>query len=217
MNFKRICVGAKAGALTGFVSSDNGSYFGLSAFHVLSGSNRVIDPFDDKVEVFNMETNRWLQFGTTIDGRYYKGDGTINNFGILDYAYFDMFSTFKDRIKNNLTLINVSQFLYNINKLTLKDRIVFGYSVIDEKEIVGKLSNIFYEGPNNRFDVEIEITSGHTNEGDSGMLWRDEYNQPFLMHIRGNTNNNSTKSYATFLDRIIGHRTFYNYEERLTI
>ncbi len=50
MSFKRICVGSKVGALSGFVSADNGTYFGLSAFNVLSGSNREIDPFDDKVE-----------------------------------------------------------------------------------------------------------------------------------------------------------------------
>lgn len=217
MNYKRICVGSKVGALSGFVSNDNGMYLGLSAFHVLSGSNREIDPFDDKVEVFNVETRRWLQLGTTIDGRYYKGDGSFNNFGILDYAYFEMFNSFYDRIKNNLIEEVLSHHLSSPNKLSLRNLPVFGYSVIDEKEILGRIANVFYQGNNNRFDLEIDVLEGHTHEGDSGILWKDEYGKPLSMHIRGNLANYSTKSYCTFFDRIIKERTFYIYDERLTM
>lgn len=217
MNFERICVGSKAGALSGFVSSDHGNYWGLSAFHVLSGSNREIDPFDDIVEVFDLATSSWLQFGTTIDGRYYKGDGTVDNFGILDYAYFEMFSSFYDRIKQNLVNVALSQYLFSSNKSTLKEMQVFGYSVIEEREIKGRITNVFCQTQNNRFDVEIDISEGHTYEGDSGMLWRDENRQPILMHIRGNSANYSTKSYSTFFDRIIRERAFYIYDERLAV
>ncbi|MHB1277929.1 MAG: hypothetical protein ACYC1Q_05985 [Bacteroidia bacterium] len=217
MNFTRICVGSKIGALTGFVSDDTGSWLGLSAFHVLSGSNRIIDPFDDKVEVFNRETGKWLQLGTTVDGRYYQGDGTDANFGILDFAFFQIFNSFKDRIKFNLTAIALSQYLADSNKADLANKHVFGYSVIDQMEVVGRIRKIYYIGQNNRFDVEIDMTNGRTNEGDSGMLWRDEYGHPLFMHIRGNSTNDSTKSYGTFLDRIVRDRTFYGYDAGLVL
>ncbi|MEA5403241.1 hypothetical protein VB776_09970 [Arcicella sp. DC2W] len=214
MNFVRIKVGSKVGALAGFVSKPDGSIVGLSAFHVLSGSNRQIDPFDDIVDIRDEEQQKWVEFGITKEGIYSRGNATDRDFGVLDFAFFQLNPSLLERVEKNLNEIPISHFLEMKILTEMENEMVFGYSVINESRIVGQISKVFYTGSHNLFDAEIEIIEGSTEDGDSGILWKDANGRALLMHIRGNSDNNTFKSYGTFINRIIANNKLFEWETK---
>jgi hypothetical protein len=203
VNFNRILVGSNVGALTGFVRFPDNTLCGLSAFHVLSGSDRKIDPYDDIVEIRNTSSNRWLKFGYTVEGTFYKGKGADDDFGLLDFAYFEIYNSFIIRVRENLREIKLSEYLNLKPCSEMTGLKVFGYSAVDDKVVNGTIENIHFSSQANRYDVVIELENSFTQEGDSGMLWKDESGDALFMHLRGNSSNSATKSYASFMSRIL--------------
>lgn len=203
MRFNRLLIDNKIGTLTAFVSNYENDLFGLSAFHVLRGRNNSID--DEEIIQIRNTTGRWIKFGRTKHGQYDTGSGQYGNFGKLDYAIFKLQPVFKKRIENKLKAMPMSElFQFNNIKQIIGTK-VQAFSEENQDWISGTISDIHHETSTGKlFDVKIEINNGITTiNGDSGMLWKDEYGHALFMHTDGGVTNRIGYSYCTIISRII--------------
>ena len=202
MNFKKLLVGSKTGNLTCFIATSPEKFYGLSAFHVLRGSDNSVSD-EEIVKIRNSQTSRWVQFGRTHDGRYYRGSAQYGDFGKLDYATFELMASFKPRIFNNIKKINLSEFLFFSDFNHIIGKKVFGYSVENNSWVSGEIKKIHHKVNDFKlFDVVIELdNSKFLYVGDSGMLWKDEKGNALFMHTDG-IDSISNISFCTFINRI---------------
>jgi hypothetical protein len=204
MDYNRLLVGSNIGALTCFIGKSCNKIYGLSAFHVLSGENRIIDIDQDIVKIKDNSSGDWIEFGRTVEGRFSAGLGNRQNFGILDYAIFQIANPFIPRIQNQLKDLSLSRLLEYPDINGIKGKNVYGFSVTNENYVKGRIAEIFYENKSGqKFDAVIELAPNFsTNTGDSGMLWKDEAGEALFMHIRGNDLTNARFSFSTNVSRI---------------
>ncbi len=215
MNYRRIETSSQVGALTGYIVREN-QLFGMSAFHVLIGSYGVNHPYGVSVRIRDTLNSEWINSGVTYWGFCFAGEGTMGNFGLLEYALFRVNNTLRQIIEPHLNPIHLSAELFNRDDFNhLIGLEVFGYSVINDQRVEGFINSINYTGQQNRYDVEIYLTRGTLEEGDSGMLWKDALGNALLMHIFGNSRFNATKSFSTLMNRILSERFIYEYDNQL--
>ncbi len=202
MNFFRLNVDNKVGCLTCFAQSSENSVLGLSAFHVLTGVNSLID--NDVVKTKNEKTYKWIKFGVAYDGRCWNGTGQHGDYGKLDYAIFKLYPFFLIKIKDNLKSISLSPLLDLSNPNNIEGQEVYGFSSTNKCFIRGKVSSVYHQvNQEIKFDTAIEVLDGmFVNEGDSGMLWRDKNGCALFMHTHSNKNNYGELSYGSFISRI---------------
>ncbi len=202
MRFQRLLVEGKIGTLTCFVSNSRNDFFGLSAFHVLRGNDNRVDD-EDIIKILN-HTGRWVNFGKTKYGQYNSGQGQYGNFGKLDYGIFELHPGFKRRISNRLSpLMTSNLFQFNNLKQIIGTR-VKAYSEVNQNWIYGEIVDIHHKFNNRKlFDVLIKMDAGtRTFDGDSGMLWKDEFGDALFMHTNRHNINEFHYSYSTIISRI---------------
>lgn len=204
MRFRRIEVGGCVGAITGFVERNN-IFYGLSAYHVLSGNDRQINPYEDIAYYYDSSNKNWKMFGHTYSGIFCQGN---NESGYLDYALIDIIPNIRDNIRVDLIRNNVITYNNILIGMPVKS-----YSVINEGDIFGIISGKNVKG----FDLSISL-NGTTHRGDSGLLWKDNYGNAISMHLRGNRADYADISYGSLLSRILNENdTFYTFAENQII
>lgn len=220
MNFEKLCVSSNTvGALTGFVSFPDNSIVGLSAFHVLSGKDRTINPSDDIVQVFDHQINDWRPFGRTIKGTYSAGNGLLHDFGLLDFGYFELSMSDRNLIQTHRKPIHLSRYFFSGSYAPPVGLRVNAYSIMGECVIYGHITHVYFQGIRDKYDVVIEFDeNSFTYQGDSGILWKDEFGDALCMHLRGNSTSNSTQSFSSFMNRILtnGNSLFEYSDEQAT-
>ncbi|PHR94010.1 MAG: hypothetical protein COA80_12915 [Leeuwenhoekiella sp.] len=203
MRFQRLLIEGKLGTLTCFVSNSRNDFFGLSAFHVLRGNDNRVDD-EEIIKILN-HTGRWVNFGKTKYGEYNTGQGQYGNFGKLDYGIFELHPSFKRRISNRLTPLMTSSLFQFDNLEHILGTRVQAYSEENQNWIYGEIVDIHHKFNSTKlFDVLIRMDLGtRTYEGDSGMLWRDEYGDALFMHTNRHNVSGFHYSYGTIISRII--------------
>lgn len=204
MAIRRILVEDKVGAITAFAAI-NGSLYGLTAGHVLTGNDNHIDR-NEEVSVFEDIAFNWLPAGISDSIQFTRGlNSPPDNFGTLDAGVFSLIREFKDSISGKLKILNIHPQIRNGNFQSLLGMRVFSYSVMYKKAIAATISEIFStSGIGNRYDLIIDSDDNEiiTTYGDSGILWYDVKGFAVGMHTNGNADESNT-SYSTLIHRIL--------------
>ncbi|WP_282111695.1 hypothetical protein [Maribacter stanieri] len=208
--FKNIRVQkSEYGTVTCYCKSHDNRVFGITAAHVLFGTDRKVN-LQDIVEVQNIETGRWIKSGLVYKANFSNGFGSFSNWGTIDAGIFMLRKSFIDRIKLNLRPLRISPLLKD-DPMALKGEILYSYSSFFNKKIKGKIVKVFYtygvdshknRPEKQRFDILIESLdeSQITDSRDSGLLWTDKRGGAVAMHTHGF--GNKRFSCSTFIDRI---------------
>lgn len=215
MRLERLRVGNKYGAITAYCQFPDGYFGGLSAAHVLQGSDGRLTP-NDEVEVWDAQNRVW-EIGPPGEKLIYeKGTGKNRGFGVIDTGLFPFNDVLNNRLQatSGLKPLALSPLLRNKAEQNLLGQHVFGFSVQYETRLVGKVVKV-HEVVNLRnrktnrktgyaCDVVIEILRANaTTKGDSGILWYDEDDHAFAMHFGGFKRRSGPKfAMATFMDRV---------------
>jgi hypothetical protein len=200
MRFQRLLIDDQIGALTGICTiQNNTNLFGISANHVLSGTDGNLLT-TDRVYGFDIDKNEWKHVGNGHKGYNLPGERAApENYGRFDAGIFK-FPT--DNI--NLRSLFLNEHIRNGQYNLLTGLHVFGYSVMEDKIVSGVISEVFsLSSSNTPFDITIESIDNDflTQKGDSGMLWFDHESKAVAMHIYG-YNNPSQISFCVLIDRI---------------
>ncbi len=186
----------KLGILTCFaIFSKSGiiRLYGISAAHVLLGSDRMAG-LKDAIDVFHSNEHlRWIEDAGLLEKAYFiNGTGIAPELGLLDAGSFLIKPKVADLIKDRITKLKYSQ--------KLKNTIVYGYSVQSNLTLKAVVSDVIHYSSkfDLNFDLEISFMNGGTHEGDSGMLSRTQNGSAVAMHVYGDARH----TYTTFINRI---------------
>jgi len=207
MNYHRITVGIKTGAVTAFASDPYGNLFGLTAAHVLAGGDNQVIP-QDTVRIWD-NFNNWIHCGNAFAKTWLMGRLHPNDYGIIDAGLFSINFRIQQCFANSLKPLGYSPWLNENPRRNLINRDVKGYSVSGQATltpVLGKITGVqtMYNLHGNPVgcDLVISIKLGNTNEGDSGMLWLDTQGNALALHFAGAPGVNSITSLATFVNRV---------------
>lgn len=200
MRFNRLLVDDQIGALSAFATLGDNKLFGISANHVLSGSDGNLQT-SDRVFARDLATGDWVDIGFGNIGYNFPGlQQPPWSYGVFDIGIFE--------IKVNrippINQLEINQSIQNGRYDELTGLHVFSYSVMDDRVISGIVSGVFMRSLSGTpFDLIIESDDGDylTKKGDSGVLWTDVEGAAIGVHIYG-FNNPSKFSYCVLIDRV---------------
>lgn len=180
--------GANQGTLTSFARDNNGSYFGVSCAHCLSGADMnpntvtdiaVWDPIDEDYKVAGKS-------GFAVS---WPGAGIPGNFGFSDASLIRL---------EHPELLERAQSASILHVLNNPSRHMSVSGEAFNRSVEGVIDALDVVISNMRADLMILMPGGGTFRGDSGMLWRTTSGLAVGIHAYGVSaaNSNSASKYS---------------------
>lgn len=179
----RLVVEGQTGTLTGFLKGEDDKIYGLSAYHVITAKQNLVKRPGQVTEMYFEELRKYCPVGNAFDGFYKYDEGMRTKY--YDYGRFIINTQLKDQIENCLT--------ENRSRIPQRGERVIGYSESGLRNVYGIIVEFNFEG----WDVVIRFEGSTTDEGDSGMLWRDVHGNAIALHCRREIHNNRSCSMAS--------------------